>query len=73
MFESFDEIALWDQFKTKANTFDLSQVTNIELRNQLSALLNSPQAKEMLTELAETSSAIQTDVDNGDYAVAVRP
>jgi len=65
---SFDEIALWDQFKTKANTFDLSQVTDIELRNQLSTLLNSPQAKEMLTELAETSSAIQTDVDNGDYA-----
>ena len=65
---SFDEIALWDQFKTKANTFDLSQVTDIELRNQLSALLNSPKTKEMLTELAETSSAIQTDVDNGDYA-----
>jgi signal transduction histidine kinase/DNA-binding response OmpR family regulator len=65
---SFDEIGLWDQFKTKANTFDLSQVTDVELRNQLSTLLNNPTAKEMLTELTETSSAIQTDVDNGDYA-----
>jgi len=65
---SFDEIALWDQFKAKANAFDPAQVTDPELRHQLSLLMNSPDAKEILTELAETSSAIQTDVDNGDYA-----
>jgi len=65
---SFDEIALWDEFKTKANIFDLKQVTNTQLRQQLQQILATPKAKEILTELAETSSAIQTDVDNGDYA-----
>jgi len=65
---SFDEIALWDEFKTKANVFDIKQVTNTKLRQQLEQILSNPKAQEMLTELAETSSAIQTDVDNGDYA-----
>ena len=65
---SFDEIALWDKFKAKANVFDLKQVTNTELKQQLEQILANPKAQEMLTELAETSSAIQTDVDNGDYA-----
>ena len=65
---SFDEIALWDEFKTKANVFDIKQVTNTKLRQQLEQILTNPKAQEMLTELAETSSAIQTDVDNGDYA-----
>jgi len=65
---SFDEIALWDQFKTKANVFDLKQVTNLQLRKQLDNILHSKQAKEDMEELAMTSSAIQTDIDNGDYA-----
>ncbi|MFT7878757.1 MAG: ATP-binding protein [Sulfurimonas sp.] len=65
---SFEEIALWDDFKTKANLFDLEHVTNPQLRSELRKLMNSPLAIEMLTELAETSSAVQTDVDNGDYA-----
>jgi signal transduction histidine kinase/CheY-like chemotaxis protein len=65
---SFKEIALWDKFKTKANAFDIDQVSNPMLHQQLIKLFNTPKAKELLTELAETSSAIQTDVDNGDYA-----
>ena len=65
---SFDEIALWDQFKTKANVFDIKQVTNLSLRGQLQNVLNTPQALDMMEELAITSSAIQTDIDNGDYA-----
>ncbi|RRS32939.1 MAG: histidine kinase [Epsilonproteobacteria bacterium (ex Lamellibrachia satsuma)] len=65
---SFEEIALWDEFKTKANGFDLKEVTNTKLHQQLEQILATPKAKEMLTDLAETSSAIQTDVDNGDYA-----
>jgi len=65
---AFDEIALWDNFKTKANIFDLQQVTNPQLRVELAKVLETPNAKAMLQELAETSSAIQTDVDNGDYA-----
>ncbi len=65
---SFDEIALWDEFKTKANIFDLKQVTNKKMKQELQQILANPKAQEMLTELAETSSAIQTDVDNGDYA-----
>ena len=65
---SFEEIALWDQFKTKANAFDLKQVSNPVLYKELAKIFNDPKAKKLLTELAETSSAIQTDVDNGDYA-----
>ncbi|MEA2048323.1 MAG: ATP-binding protein [Campylobacterota bacterium] len=65
---SFDEIALWDNFKTKANIFDMKQVTNPLLRQQLEKLFNSDQSKKTLEELAMTSSAIQTDIDNGDYA-----
>jgi len=65
---AFDEIALWDKYKTKANVFDVKQVTNLQLRQQLNQLFSNPANADMLTELAETSSAIQTDVDNGDYA-----
>jgi signal transduction histidine kinase/DNA-binding response OmpR family regulator len=65
---SFEEIALWDQFKTKANAFVIKQVSDDLLRSNLEKIFNSPKAKEILTELGETSSAIQTDVDNGDYA-----
>ena len=65
---SFDEIALWDEFKTKANVFEIKQVTNSNLRKQLEKVLYNEQAKETMEELAMTSSAIQTDIDNGDYA-----
>ena len=65
---SFEEIALWDNFKTKANIFDINEITNLQLRQSINKILNAPKAKEILTELAQTSSAIQTDVDNGDYA-----
>ncbi len=68
---AFDEIARWDEFKTKANVFDINQVTNPKLRAELQKILENPKAKEILQELAETSSAIQTDVDNGDYAEEV--
>jgi len=65
---AFDEIALWNEFKTKANVFNLEHITNATLRQQLEQILTDPKAVEILTELAETSAAIQTDVDNGDYA-----
>ena len=65
---AFDEIALWDEFKTKANIFDIKQVTNPILRQQLEEVLYNDQAKEIISKLGLTSSAIQTDIDNGDYA-----
>jgi len=65
---SFEEIAIWDNFRTKANIFDINEVSNQKLQQEINAILNTPKAKEVLTELAATSSAIQTDVDNGDYA-----
>jgi len=65
---SFKEIALWDNFKTKANIFDINEVSDSQLHKAISGILNSPKAKKILTELAQTSSVIQTDVDNGDYA-----
>ncbi len=65
---AFEEITLWDEFKTKANLFDIKQVTNPVLRAQLEKVLYNDHARETMTELGMTSSAIQTDVDNGDYA-----
>lgn len=65
---AFDEIALWDEFKTKANVFDIKQVTNTILRKELEKVFYNDQAKQTMSELAMTSSAIQTDIDNGDYA-----
>ncbi|MEA3418590.1 MAG: ATP-binding protein, partial [Campylobacterota bacterium] len=65
---SFEEIAMWDSFKTKANGFDPQKIANNEITQKIAKLYNDPSNKEMLINLAETSSAIQTDVDNGDYA-----
>ena len=65
---SFDEIARWDKFRTKANIFDAKEISNIKLRNQLSKILNNADVKDEMEELTMTSSAIQTDVDNGNYA-----
>ncbi len=65
---SFEEIALWDQFRTKASGFDMTLVTDTALHSKLENIFNAPKAKTLLAELTETSSAIQTDVDNGDYA-----
>jgi len=65
---SFDEMATWNHFQTKANGFDIKQVHDAALHKQLTEILNAPKTVEMLKELGETSAAIQTDVDNGDYA-----
>jgi len=68
---TFEEIALWDEFKTKAHVFDMKQVNNSVLRVQLEKVLYNDHAKEVMNNLALTSSAIQTDIDNGDYAEEV--
>jgi len=65
---SFDDITLWNKFKTKANSFDIQEVTNVKLRLELQKLFNAETSAAILEELAITSSAIQTDIDNGDYA-----
>jgi len=65
---TFEEIALWNTFRTKADVFDITAISNPELRQKISTLLNSPKAAKVLSELTSTSSAIQTDVDNGNYA-----
>ncbi len=65
---AFEEIALWDKFKTKANGFDPQEISDRNMANKIAKLYSDPKNKEMLIELGETSSAIQTDVDNGDYA-----
>ncbi|SFZ97620.1 BarA sensory histidine kinase (= VarS = GacS) [hydrothermal vent metagenome] len=64
---SFEEIALWDHFKIKSNGFEIKQISNPKLKDKLKNILESDNAKEIFTDLDETSSAIQTDVDNGDY------
>jgi len=65
---TFNEIALWDKFKTKSNGFDPHKIVDKDISSMIVKLYNKPKNREMLADLAETSSAIQTDVDNGDYA-----
>ncbi len=65
---TFDNMILWTNFQTKANAFDLNQVRDQALRTELKNIFNTPKAKALLQDLGETSSGIQTDVDNGDYA-----
>ena len=64
---SLDAIGLWNSFRTKGNMIDLSRVADVELRNQLASLMDSPEAKKILTELAKTSSTIQTNVVQSNY------
>jgi len=64
---SFREISMWDEFRTKANIFDIEQVNDPKVRAELQKILATPKAKALIQELLDTASAIQTDVDNGDY------
>jgi hypothetical protein len=64
---SSEEITSWDKFKTKANIFDIKQVTNKQLRTQIEELLNNAEYNRILSKLALNSLSIQTDVDNGKY------
>jgi len=64
---SFDEIAKWDEFKTRANAFDIDQIADESLRKEIKQLFTNPKNQEILDALRETSSSIQTDIANGDY------
>ncbi len=66
-----DDIAIWNQFKAKANIFDIEQIGNLKLKQQLKEVFTGSKAKKILTELAKTSAAIQTDIDNGNYSEEV--
>ena len=63
---SFEEIALWNQFKTKANAFDSKQVNNM-LHAKLEKVFNDSKAKKLFSRLEETSSAIQKNIYNNGY------
>ncbi|SFV59159.1 BarA sensory histidine kinase (= VarS = GacS) [hydrothermal vent metagenome] len=65
---TLSEISLWDTFKTKSNSFDIKQVTNMQLQKQLQDILYSKKPKALLEELSTASSVIQTDIDTGQYA-----
>ncbi|MCD6211520.1 MAG: response regulator [Sulfurovum sp.] len=65
---SFEEITLWNQFKTKANTFDIKLVNDDILHVNLEKIFNDPKAKEIFKKLEETSSVIQTDIYNTNYS-----
>jgi len=65
---SIEEMALWDSFKTKANLFDPAHLTQPQLRQELKRILAAPKAKQLLREVAEVTSSVQTDVESGDYA-----
>ena len=65
---SFEEITLWNQFRTKANAFDIRQINDDILHAELEKIFNGPKAKEIFKKLEEISSVIQTDIYNNNYA-----
>ena len=65
---SFKDIALWDGFKTKSNGFDHTKIIDTDVAEKINSIYNLEKNREILKDLAEISSAIQTDIDNGDYS-----
>ena len=65
---SFDEISLWDSFKTKSNKFNIDIISDTDLKRELLKIFDNPKNKEILNILKETSASIQTDIGTGDYA-----
>ena len=64
---SFDDIVLWNKFRTKTNIVMLEQIVNKKLRQQIKHVFTDTQSQEILKELAKTSAAIQTDLNHGDH------
>ncbi len=64
---SFDEIAQWDRFKTKANMFDPNELKDPQLRQELNRVFSTPKAQKILKQLARVSSGIQSNVNSGHY------
>jgi signal transduction histidine kinase/DNA-binding response OmpR family regulator len=65
---SFDEISLWDSFKTKSNKFNIDIISDTDLKRELLKIFDNSKNKEILNILKETSASIQTDIGTGDYA-----
>ncbi len=66
---AFKDIALWNRFRAKAylSNVDDIHLDNAHLQTQLTKLLQDPLNKHTLQELEKISSAIQTDIDTGEY------
>jgi signal transduction histidine kinase/PleD family two-component response regulator len=65
---SLEEIALWNSFKSKANSFDIQDVQNKELNKALSSILLAKDAKETMEKLSLTASSIQNNMQTGNYS-----
>jgi signal transduction histidine kinase/CheY-like chemotaxis protein len=65
---SFNQIALWNNYKNKANIYDISQIQNLTLRKELEQLLSHKNAKNIIKKLAITSLAIEKNINNGQYS-----
>ena len=65
---SFKDISLWDKFKTKSNGFDYTKIADKGIKEKVDTIYEYKKNKIVLEDLAEISSAIQTDIDNGDYS-----
>jgi len=64
---SYEDISLWDNFKTKSNGFDYRKIIDKDIKDKINTIYESKKNKAVLEDLAKISSAIQTNIDNGDY------
>ena len=64
---SVKELTLWEQFKTKANIFDVKNISNSVVQQQLNTIFSNPKNLKALAALAKTSTSIATDVNTGAY------
>ena len=56
---SIQQIALWHSYKTKANLYDVTQISNPTLRQNVEHLLSQKSAKKIMEEISTFSSAIE--------------
>ncbi len=68
---SFGEISRWDSFHTKGNIISEDEISNDRIKKEIEVLFENKNSQKLFKQLYLTISAIQTDVDNGDYATDV--
>ena len=64
-----EDRVLWDQFKTRANIFDTTHISNEYIESEIAQFFNGQKTKVLFSKLARASSEIQANANSGDYQI----
>lgn len=64
---SKEDLILWERLRSKANSFDITQVTDPILQQQINTLLNKKAISTLITTLQENAANIHTEILTGMY------